>query len=169
MSASARRGRAGGGALRIYASVLATGAAAAGLLAFVCIRLLGEGGLPGAPTDPDALLRWFHRIDAAHGVLKWAVPAVLLAAADAVVVRRRLRRGKAAAFLWSPAALFLVFAVLHWGFVGDAFLRFHVRKGLWGGGFNGALIRLGLAAPLVLAVTMVNHGVVFWVARRRRR
>jgi hypothetical protein len=63
--------------------------------------------------------------------------------------------------------LFVTAAVVQWGFVGQAYLRFARDYGLGPGGFAGDVLYLAAAVPLAFVLALVNHGVVADLQRRR--
>jgi hypothetical protein len=140
------------------------------LVGWLLVLALTLGSVRILASDEGATVsirRAFERIDAVHGPIKWAAVPLFLVAADRLVLGRRLRGGRAALLLWLPALSFVAFATLHWGIVGDAYIHFSQRREIWEGGFSGALILMGLSFPPVLALVLLNYGIVTWIVRRR--
>ena len=88
--------------------------------------------------------------------VKYIFPLLVLVLGDVVVVKGGLNKGKRMLVLWLPFLLFFVMAVVHWGFVGDAYMHFQQRNDLWLGWFSGAVIFLAFSLTAGLGLSVVN-------------
>ena len=142
----------------------------------VFASVLLVGGLAGAcfyildleTYDPEVLLRWFEYVNTPLAYAKSYLSLATLVVADYAVLKSDIRGFRRFILLSTPFLLYFFFALIHWGFVGDAYIHYQQDNDLWVGGFSGAVIRMAIAYPIALTVSLVNGTIIFLVQRRNR-
>ena len=105
----------------------------------------------------EVALKWFDSVNIVLAASKYIVATILLIMADYFIIRGERIGVKRGILLWIPFVAFIVFSVVHWGFVGDAYIHFMQRNDRWSGGFSAAVIYMALSYPIAFGISAGNH------------
>lgn len=122
------------------------------LLAAVCGFILWVDFL-----DVDTAVRWFNAVNSVLAASKYLVSVIILVMVDYLIIRKQHLGVRKGVLLWIPFVAFVIFAIVHWGFVGDAYIHYMQRHELWTGGFSGAVIYMALSYPIAFGISLGNH------------
>lgn len=118
------------------------------------------------PVYSRAALDEFTLFYRTVGWAKYLAPLLLLSMAHRAVLRREYLGWHRGVLLWSPLALFVVYAYLQWGTLASARVAYLARHGRPDEGDPRALLQMLVAFPVAFAVTAIHAG---WSRRRELR